>query len=365
MAAVEPIAIDGSFLEGGGQILRMGLALSSVRKLPITVTKIRAGRPNPGLRPQHLTGLQLVRDTSNGRLEGGEIGSMEISFYPGHISGGKYVADTQTAGSVSLLIQAALPCALYASSPTYLTLSGGTNAEMAPQVDYTIHVFRKVSAWFGADFRLFLHRRGFYPQGRGEVSLEVKPARQGLIAADFTDFGEVISVYGKAYVAGVLPIRVAHKMADAAENLLYQNLPQGVKIRVDRIQEHPETAVGSGSGIVLWAETTSGCILGGSSLGKKGKPAEQDGENAAKEILDCIKRKACLDSHSQDQVILFMALAKGKSIIRTGPLTDHTKTAIHVAELMTKVKFTITEDKESDCIFIECDGLGLTPKDRK
>lgn len=33
--------------------------------------------------------------------------------------------------------------------------------------------------------------------------------------------------------------------------------------------------------------------------------------------------------------------------------------------LFLQVKFTITEDKESDCIFIECDGLGLTPKDRK
>lgn len=40
----------------GGQILRMGLALSAVQALPITVNKVRAGRSTPGLRPQHLTG---------------------------------------------------------------------------------------------------------------------------------------------------------------------------------------------------------------------------------------------------------------------------------------------------------------------
>jgi len=34
-----------------------------------------------------------------------------------------------------------------------------------------------------------------------------------------------------------------------------------------------------------------------------------------------------------------MALAKGYSKIRCGPLSDHTKTAINVAELLTKVSF--------------------------
>lgn len=361
MAAVEPVSIDGSYLEGGGQILRMGLALSAIEKLPINVTKIRAGRPNPGLRPQHLTGLQLTRDMCNGTLDGGQISSSEISFYPGTIQGGRHMADTQTAGSVSLLIQAALPCALYANSPTHLTLRGGTNADMAPQIDYTIHVFRKVSAWFGVNFKLFLNKRGFYPQGQGEVSLDVKPSPEGLYAADFTDFGEVTSVYGKAYVAGVLPVKVAHMMADSAEQMLRQHLPRGVTINIDRIKEHPEKAVGNGSGIVLWAETSTGCVLGGSALGKKGRPAQADGESAAAELMESIKRRACVDSRAQDQIIILMALASGKSIVRTGPLTDHSKTAIHVAELMTKAKFTIKELKDSDCIIMECEGVGRLP----
>lgn len=364
MAGMEPVVIDGSYLEGGGQILRMGLALSAVQEIPITVNKVRAGRQNPGLRPQHLTGLQIVRDACKGQLDGGQIGSCEISFYPGHVSGGRYMADTQTAGSVSLLVQSVLPCALFGDSPSYFVLRGGTNADFAPQIDYTIQVIRKVLSWFGAEFKLFINRRGFYPQGKGEVSLEVKPLVDGLYAADFTDFGELISVYGRAYVSGTIPVKVAHKMADAAEQVLRQKLPRNVEIYIDRVKEHAERAVGNGTGIVLWAETSSGCVLGGSALGKKGRDAESDGETAAKEILDSVERHACLDKYAQDQVIIFMALARGKSRIRTGPLTDHSKTAMWVVKLMTKVEFNIIEEEGSDCIIIECDGLGVIPKRR-
>lgn len=42
--------------------------------------------------------------------------------------------------SVCLLLQVALPCALYADAASQLCLKGGTNAEMAPQIDYTVKV---------------------------------------------------------------------------------------------------------------------------------------------------------------------------------------------------------------------------------
>lgn len=42
--------------------------------------------------------------------------------------------------SVSLLIQVILPCALFSPSPVQLLLRGGTNADMAPQIDYTVTV---------------------------------------------------------------------------------------------------------------------------------------------------------------------------------------------------------------------------------
>jgi RNA 3'-terminal phosphate cyclase (ATP) len=59
--------------------------------------------------------------------------------------------------------------------------------------------------------------------------------------------------------------------------------------------------------------------------------------------LEALDSRACIDAHVQDQLIIFMALANGKSRIRSVPLTLHTKTAIHVAELMTKVSIVIAK----------------------
>ena len=42
--------------------------------------------------------------------------------------------------SICLLMQAALPCLLFSNAPTEVLLRGGTNADMAPQVDYTLMV---------------------------------------------------------------------------------------------------------------------------------------------------------------------------------------------------------------------------------
>ncbi|XP_076043599.1 RNA 3'-terminal phosphate cyclase [Oratosquilla oratoria] len=363
--AAQPILIEGNVLEGGGQILRMALALSAIQRKPIRVTKIRAGRSNPGLRAQHLCGLKLVSEISSGALEGAHLGSEEIEFRPGQLNAvSECVADTQTAGSVCLLAQAAFPVCLFSNGLSRITLRGGTNAEMAPQVDYYMQVFRKVAARFGADFKLYVKQRGYYPQGGGEVSFEVKCSPDGLKPVVMTDPGHITSIRGQAFVAGALPMKVAHAMADAASLSLRQqlNLPDDVPIRINRYKENPDTTVGSGSGIILWTESTSGCILGGSSLGKKGTEAEVTGHQAAQEIIDAVRYGACVDHHAQDQVIVLMSLAKGKSRLQTGPITMHTKTAIHVAELMTQARFHIMEDPNAGRTLIECDGIGKRPE---
>ena len=96
----------GSLLEGGGQILRNAAALSAITATPIEVTRIRAGRSKPGLRAQHLAGLQLVVELCQGKLEGGAVGSQHIKLTPKRITSGYHLADTKTAGSCMLLAQA-------------------------------------------------------------------------------------------------------------------------------------------------------------------------------------------------------------------------------------------------------------------
>lgn len=87
-----------------------------------------------------LIGLNLVRDLCKGNLEGASVGSNSIRFHPSKVLAGCYVADTRTAGSISLLLQVALPCLIFAPAECSMVLKGGTNCEMAPQIDFMTQV---------------------------------------------------------------------------------------------------------------------------------------------------------------------------------------------------------------------------------
>ncbi|KAM5148591.1 RNA 3'-terminal phosphate cyclase isoform 1-T2 [Mantella aurantiaca] len=356
------IDIDGSIMEGGGQILRICTALSCLLGLRVRVMKIRAGRSTPGLRPQHLSGLVTVRDLCCGQLEKAEIGSTEINFAPGRIKGGALTADTRTAGSVCLLLQVSLPCVLFAESPSELIFKGGTNAEMAPQIDYTTMVFKPAAERFGFKLDCDIRKRGYYPRGGGEILVRVSPIKH-LKPINLTDRGSITKIYGRAFVAGVLPYKMVKDMISAAVRCIRREL-RDLYVNIQGVQEPADKAVGNGSGIIIVAESSTGCIFAGSSLGKKGVTADRVGAEAAEILLHNLRHGGCVDDYLQDQMIIFMALADGVSQLKTGPLTLHTQTAIHFTEQLTKAKFTVTkcDEPNTDRYIIECQGIGLQNK---
>lgn len=187
----------------------------------------------------------MVRDICSAKLKGATIGSTDIQFWPGKIKGGTYRAQVKTAGSISLLLQVALPCILFADGPSTLNLHGGTNAEMAPQIDYTTEVFRPMMEKFGATFDFDLLRRGYFPKGGGEVIIDINPVEQ-LTPVNLTDRGKIAKIFGWSFVAGTLPERLSHQMADAASSILkdYSN------VNIERYKEDRSIAPDNCSGIM-------------------------------------------------------------------------------------------------------------------
>nr|XP_019812540.1 PREDICTED: RNA 3'-terminal phosphate cyclase isoform X2 [Bos indicus]XP_019812542.1 PREDICTED: RNA 3'-terminal phosphate cyclase isoform X2 [Bos indicus] len=305
----------------------------------------------------------MIRDLCDGQLEGAEIGSTEIMFTPEKIKGGVHTADTKTAGSVCLLMQVSMPCVLFAACPSELRLKGGTNAEMAPQIDYTAMVFKPIVEKFGFTFNCDIKMRGYYPKGGGEVIVRMSPVKQ-LSPINLTDRGCVTKIYGRAFVAGVLPFKVAKDMAAAAVRCIRKEI-RDLYVNIQPVQEPKDQAFGNGNGIIIIAETSTGCLFAGSSLGKRGVNADKVGIEAAEMLLANLRHGGAVDEYLQDQLIIFMALASGISRIKTGPVTLHTQTAIHFAEQLAKAKFTVKksedeEDASKDTYIIECQGIGMT-----
>lgn len=180
---------------------------------------------------------------------------------------------------------------------------------------------------------------------------------------NLTDRGSVTKIYGRAFVAGVLPLKVAKDMAAAAVRCLRKEI-RDLYVSIQPVQEARDQAFGNGSGIIIVAETSTGCLFAGSSLGKRGVNADKVGIEAAEMLLANLRHGGTVDEYLQDQLIIFMALASGISRIKTGPVTLHTQTAIHFAEQLAKAKFTVKkseeeEDASKDTYIIECEGVGM------
>src|SRR5438034_8726044 len=135
------LTIDGSFGEGGGQILRTALALSLVTAKPFRIENIRAGRKNAGLLRQHLTAVNAATEISRAEVTGAAIGSRELTFAPGSVVAGHYAFAVGTAGSTTLVLQTVLPALLVAGGKSRLTLEGGTHNPFAPPFDFLARAF--------------------------------------------------------------------------------------------------------------------------------------------------------------------------------------------------------------------------------
>ncbi len=327
--------IDGSEGEGGGSILRLAIAFSVLTQRPLEIYNIRAKRPQPGLKTQHLVGVEAIRKLCDAVVEGAELGSTRLYFEPGTSWKNSISLDIATAGSIGLVLQQ-LQLACYVTPLPKITVKingGATFGKWAPTLPYLEHVtLHWLKTFFNYDIVVNVDRHGFYPRGgaRAVITLN-KPRRERTetLSLDLSDPGKVEKVRILSIATTHLEkARVAERQAAAALDELQPFLSkQG--INDVEMQSMSVDAANPGSGIVIWAETSKQVTLGVDNLGERGVRAEKVGRKAARMfIMECFfgnSHPPSTDIHLLDQVLPFMAMTRSFKITAR-KLTSHAET---------------------------------------
>ena len=332
------IEVDGGHGEGGGQLLRMAVALSALTETPVRVVRIRASRPTPGLAAQHVTAINVVAGLCKAEVTDASLGASSIEFRPGKLAAGRFSFDVGTAGSMTLVLQALLPVAAAAPGAVRVRLLGGTDVRWSPPIDYFNRVFLPLLRRLGAHADVEVLRRGYYPRGGGIIEAVIEPTRSWSAFREFGR-GEVERVRGIAHVSN-LPEDVPKRMKHAALRRLHGISDVKVEERVYRGEE----AVGQGGALVLWAEAET-ALVGADSLAERGKPSERIGEEAATSIGAEIESQATLDVHAADQLLVYLACAEGPSRFRARSVSGHLETMMWLVPQFVPCRFAVTRER--------------------
>lgn len=332
--------IDGAALSGSGVIVRQTVAYAAVTGTAIRVRSVRARRPKPGLRPQHLCAVHAVRDLVGGELDGDHVGSGEFTFRPGQQRPrGHYRFDVGTAGSATALSLALLPVAATAVEPVELELVGGLFQDRAPSPFHLQHVLAPLLGRMGLAVSVTMLRPGYVPTGGGVIRVEVRPSGP-LRALVAERQAPVRRIWGTALSSHLQQRQVSRRMADAARHVL---ATAGYEAVIEECVD--TTAPQPGAGLALFAELTDGMRLGADRAGAPGRSAEKIGTATARQLLDDIRSGGVLDRYASDQIIAFAVLADGRTRVRLAAVTDHVRTGLWLAGLfgvgLTKLSGTV------------------------
>lgn len=347
------LIIDGSYGEGGGQIVRTSLALSAITGRPVQLENIRAGRRKPGLAAQHLTGVRAAAEICDAHLDGDALGSQTLVFVPGGpVRAADYFFDVAanrrggSAGAASLVLQTVLLPLALADGTSTVALRGGTHVAWSPPFDYLRDVWLPALEPTGVRVTLELARWGWYPVGEGEIRARIEGlgGKQAgrphhnpkpLTSFELMNRGRLSGITGRA-AASRLPGHIPRRMVDQASEML---AAEGIEVWIQ-----PETvrSAGPGAGIFLAARYEH-IRAGGSGMGRRGKPSEEVAADAVRALLAHHTSGASVDEHLADQLIVPACLANGESVFSVSRISAHLTTNAWTVEQFGLAEVTIEE----------------------
>ncbi|KAF2276283.1 RNA 3'-terminal phosphate cyclase, partial [Westerdykella ornata] len=382
-----PVHIEGTTLEGGGQILRLAIGLSALTRIPIHITNIRGNRyRGGGLKVQHMKGVEWLARAAEAQVTGLALKSKELLFVPRAMSklaldandanGPVWDVRQTTPGATNLVFQALLPYVLFARTPherITLRITGGTNISASPSFDYVEQVLLPVLEKIGVPrIKARLKERGWAHVGAGTkmelgcVEYEITPLRGTLPGFRLAERGEVVHLTA-TFLA---PKACESQCRQVLETVVWKHRKKIFEEREVEWEQDVEVRFeDSGHSrryyLLLVATTSTGMKLGRDWLhdGRAVKAGREETtikmmvEKATKELISEVAKGGCVDKYLRDQLVVFQALAEGRSEVFAGDEGSgkgeedlHARTAQWVASRVLGVDF----DEGGGC-----DGVGF------
>ena len=336
MKLKDMIEIDGSYGEGGGQIVRTALSLSCLFQKPFRIFNIRKNRRKPGLMPQHLTCVKAAQLITSAEVKGDYQESTELFFSPDKARAGSFSFDIGTAGSTSLVLQTIIPALVFSGQKSTVTLTGGTHVPFSPSFHYLSEVFVSFLKQAGLRIQLSIDSYGFYPRGGGKIMADIFPAEK-VTPLKIAERGHLLNFAGHSGV-GNLPLAIAQRQRNACMNKILAGIKElEVSPDIDLLEV---TTYGKGTFVDIAARFEHS-IAGFTALGAIGKKAESVGEEAAADFIKYYKTGAAVDSHMADQIVLYLSLSRQESSFTVSAITNHIATNLWAIGLFHDISYTL------------------------
>ena len=322
---MEILKIDGSHGEGGGQILRSAVTLSAITGVPIQIENIRKNRKVPGLRAQHLTAVKLLAKICNAKVEGLQIGSSMIKFYPNQIHDVSLHENVGTAGSISLILQVLIPVVALAKKKLELSITGGTDVLWSPTSNYTKYVLKEAFSRIGINFSMEIQKSGYYPKGGGIVDVTTYPSKKlnpiFLTKRNTKDAKLFCSHSGISDIESFM---------DNVHNTLKKN---GFSVES---QINEQSAQNQGASLVIFSHDSTSINGADELLDFKNK--DVFGKKCQNNFLES---NLGVDNNLSDMLVVPLSLINETSVFTVREISQHLQTNLYITSKITGCKYGI------------------------